>query len=127
MGYFAENITLSLTIRINRSKFLVSTRNRSPMNATTGNPVLIQKEQVSELRFPSSEVLTSPDEITRRQNELARALVLGNVDHSKVRIIFQDTEGSKMVETTIWAVTELRVVLKSGMVIPINRILEVIT
>ncbi|MBI3509262.1 MAG: hypothetical protein HY064_01260 [Bacteroidetes bacterium] len=97
------------------------------MNATHGNAVLIQKEQVSELRFPSSEVLTSTDEIIRRKNELSRALVLGNVDHSKVRILFVDTEGPKMVETTIWAVTELRVVLKSGMVIPINRITEIVT
>ncbi|HTL81236.1 MAG TPA: hypothetical protein VL651_06005 [Bacteroidia bacterium] len=97
------------------------------MNLTYKNPVLIQKEQVSELRFPSSEVLTSSDEITRRKNELSRALVLGNVDHSKVRILFVDAEGPKMVETTIWAVTELRVVLKSGMVIPINRITEVVT
>lgn len=97
------------------------------MNVTFRNPVLIQKEQVSELRFPSSEVLTSHEEINRRKNELSRALVLGNVDHSKVRIMFIDAEGPKMVETTIWAVTELRVVLKSGMVIPINRITEIVT
>jgi hypothetical protein len=97
------------------------------MNATSNRPVLIDKDVVKDLRFPPTEVLSSPEEIVRRRNELSRALVLGNVDHNKVRIIFSDTEGPKMVETTIWAVTELRVVLKSGMVIPINRILEVIT
>ena len=89
--------------------------------------MLIQKEQVGELRFPSSEVLATPDEIRLRRAELDRALILGNVDHNKVRIIFIDAEGPKMVETTIWAVTELRIILKSGMAIPIHRITEVIT
>ncbi len=97
------------------------------MNATSNQPVLIDKDVVKDLRFPAAEVLSSPEDIARRRNELSRALVLGNVDHNKVRIIFSDTEGPKMVETTIWAVTESRVVLKSGMVLPINRILEVIT
>lgn len=97
------------------------------MNATTGKPVLIQKEQVGELRFPSAEVLDNPEAIRLRRAELDRALILGNVDHNKVRIIFMDSEGPKMVETTIWAVTELRVILKSGMAIPIHRILEIIT
>ncbi len=97
------------------------------MNATSNRPVLIDKDVVKDLRFPATEVLSTPEEIVRRRNELSRALVLGNVDHNKVRIVFSDTEGPKMVETTIWAVTESRVVLKSGMVIPINRIVEVIT
>lgn len=97
------------------------------MSTATNHPTLIDKDQVKNLRFPSSEVLASPEEISRRRDELSRALVLGNVHHNKVRIIFSDMEGSKVVETTIWAVTELRVVLKSGMVIPINRIHEVIT
>ena len=97
------------------------------MNATSSKPLLIDKDQVKDLRFPSVEVLTSPEEIAKRKNELSRALTLGNVHHNKVKIIFSDLENLKMVETTIWAVTELRIVLKSGMVIPINRILEIIS
>lgn len=97
------------------------------MQTSTPTAVLIDKELVKNLRFPSSEILTSTEEIVRRKEELRRALVLGNVDHNKVRIIFNDSEGEKMVETTIWAVTELRIILKSGMVIPINRIRAIIT
>ncbi len=87
----------------------------------------IEKEQVRELRFPAGEVLHNEEERHRRQSELDRALVLGNVDHNKVRIIFSDSEGLKEVQTTIWAVTDERIILKSGMVIPIRRIVEVIT
>ena len=97
------------------------------MNATSTQPVLVQKEQVSQLRFPSTEVLDSPEAIRMRRAELDRALILGNVDHNKVKILFIDNEGLKSVETTIWAVTEQRVILKSGMAIPIHRITEVVT
>jgi hypothetical protein len=97
------------------------------MQATSTTPTLIDKDQVKDLRFPQQEVLSNPESVRMRRIELDRALILGNVDHNKVRIIFIDSEGPKMVETTIWAVTELRVVLKSGMVIPINRISEIIT
>lgn len=97
------------------------------MNATSTKPLLIDKDQVKELRFPQPEVLANPEEIRKRKSELDRAVVLGNIDHNKVRIIFKDTDGLKMVETTIWAVTEQRIILKSGMDIPINRIVEIIT
>lgn len=97
------------------------------MNATSYQPVLIEKDQVKDLRFPSDEVLLSSEEIAKRKIDLSRALTLGNVHHNKVKIIFSDLESVKMVETTIWAVTELRIILKSGMVIPINRILEIIS
>ncbi|HLG02270.1 MAG TPA: hypothetical protein VI731_01665 [Bacteroidia bacterium] len=97
------------------------------MTVSTNRALLIPKEVVAELHFPSKEVLSSPEEIKNRDSELNRALVLGNVDHNKVRILFIDSEGPKMVETTIWAVTEQRIILKSGMAIPINRITEIIT
>jgi hypothetical protein len=97
------------------------------MNATFQKPILIDKDQVKNLRFPQTEVLESVEEITSRKEELRRALILGNLDHSKVKIIFSDSDGPKMIETTVWAVTELRIVLKSGMVIPIHRIHEIIT
>lgn len=97
------------------------------MNATFEKAILIDKDHVKNLRFPTSEVLLTLEEISLRKNELKRAVVLGNVDHNKVKIVFCDTEGSKIIETTIWAVTEERIVLKSGMVLPINRILQIIT
>ncbi|MGL4599143.1 MAG: hypothetical protein ACRCYO_16605 [Bacteroidia bacterium] len=97
------------------------------MTAAVRMPVTIEKEQVRDLRFPKEEVLENAEDMRRRRAELDRALVLGNMDHNKVRIIFQDDTDTKLVETTIWAVTEERVILKSGMVIPIRRIQEVIT
>lgn len=97
------------------------------MHATSTKPMLIDKDQVEKLRFPQNEILTVAEDFDRRVSELNRALTLGNVHHNKVKIIFSDSEGLKMVETTIWAVTEKLIILKSGMTIPINRIKEIVT
>lgn len=97
------------------------------MNTATANAMVIDKEFVRDLSFPKDDVLPSVEERRQRRMELDRALILGNVDHSKVKIFFSDSEGFKQVETTIWAVTEERIILKSGMVIPIRRIHEVVT
>ena len=57
--------------------------------------------------------------------DLERATTLGNVEQTKIKIIFEDTESIKQVETTIWATTDKRIILKGGVVIPISRIHEV--
>jgi hypothetical protein len=82
----------------------------------------IQKELISDLRFPQSDVLFEKEKIYARQNDLDRALALGNLEHAKIRIYFEDEESMKMVETTVWGVTDNRVILKQGVVIPIGRI-----
>lgn len=82
----------------------------------------IQKEMIVNLRFPSSEVLADPEKIKERSNDLERALSLGNLEHSKIKIYFEDERSCKMVETTVWAVTDKRVILKQGVGIPIGRI-----
>lgn len=83
---------------------------------------LIEKEQIEFLRFPDSEVLQSQDDISRRRQDLERALTLGNTEQIKIRIYFEDNTSAKCVETTVWGVTDKRVILKQGMVIPIHRI-----
>lgn len=86
---------------------------------------LIEKEMISELRFPDAEVLHDPEMIKKRHNDLERATRLGNVEHGKIKITFEDSVGMKKVNTTIWATTDKRIILKKGVVIPINRIHEV--
>lgn len=81
---------------------------------------------ISELKFPENEVLTTADAIKIRTAGLERAMKLGNLEHNKIKIIFEDSEGIKQVETTVWGVTDKRVILKQGVVIPINRVHEVI-
>lgn len=82
----------------------------------------IEKEKIENLRFPTEEVLTDEAQINQRRLDLDRALSLGNLEHSKIRIYFEDDISCKVVETTVWGVTDKRVILKQGLVIPINRV-----
>jgi hypothetical protein len=87
-------------------------------------PVTVQKEMISGFRFPEQDVLSSKDEKKIRLADLERALKLGNLEHNKIKIVFEDTDGIKQVETTVWGVTDKRVILKQGIMIPIHRIYE---
>lgn len=83
---------------------------------------MITKENIETLKFPSNEVLTDENLIEERNSELSRALSLGNLEHTKIKIYFEDDKSRKQVETTVWGVTDKRVILKQGVVIPINRV-----
>ena len=83
---------------------------------------IIEKEAITKLHFPEKDVLSDKEDIMKRDMELDRALTLGNLEHSKIKIFFEDDSSKKVVETTIWGVTDKRVILKQGIVIPINRI-----
>jgi hypothetical protein len=83
---------------------------------------IIEKENIPQLVFPNEEVLQDSEAINERFSDLNRALSLGNLEHSKIKIYFEDDQSRKVVETTVWGLTDLRVILKQGNVIPINRI-----
>jgi hypothetical protein len=82
----------------------------------------IEKESVGLLTFPKGDVLQDNHAIHQRVTDLNRAQALGNLEHSKIQIFFEDNQSKKMVETTVWAVTDKSVILKKGVGIPINRI-----
>ena len=85
----------------------------------------IDKEAIPGLRFPEDEILLDKDAIKLRNADLQRALSLGNLEHSKIKIYFADNESAKVVDTTVWGLTDKRVILKQGVVIPINRVYRV--
>ncbi|MFN7044759.1 MAG: hypothetical protein ACK4M1_06150 [Flavobacterium sp.] len=87
---------------------------------------LIDKEIIPTLNFPKSDVLDDKEALAERKNHLDRALSLGNLEHVKIKIYFEDDSSRKMVETTIWGVTDERVILKQGVVIPVKRIYKIV-
>lgn len=87
----------------------------------------IDKEKISSLIFPNADVLDEDKEaIKQRKDDLDRALTLGNLEHLKIKIYFEDDTSKKMVDTTVWGLTEERIILKQGVVIPIHRIYKTI-
>jgi len=85
----------------------------------------IEKEQLDGCEFPSQEVLEDPGAIAERRKMLERATSMGNTEQTKFKIVFQDDEAVKKVETTIWATGDKNISLKHGKTIPIHRIREV--
>jgi hypothetical protein len=68
------------------------------MNAS--NITTIEKELLDMLHFPKQEVLSGAEKIKLRKDEAKRAMMLGNSSSNhKVKIVFEDTVGMKMVET----------------------------
>ena len=92
------------------------------MTTTATKPSPIEKEKITGLKFPEKDVLVSQEAVKIRMADLEKALKLGNLEHGKIRIIFEDAESIMEVDTTIWGVTDKRVILKQGVVIPIHRI-----
>lgn len=83
---------------------------------------LIEKEMIESISFPTGEVLLNEQARTERESLLKKATLLGNLNKFKVKIYFVDSSGEKMVNTTVWAITEKYIVLKAGRLIPRERI-----
>ncbi len=86
-------------------------------------PMMIEKENIDTLIF--SEAKLGTKELESITKKLFDAMMLGNMDHYKVKISFNTLDGIKEVFTTIWATTDRFIVLKGGRYIPINSIIEV--
>jgi hypothetical protein len=88
--------------------------------------VLIEKEEIQDLRFPNEDVLIDSMEIEKRQKDLDAAMQMGNNYKGKVQIIFDADDQTFTVETTVWASAGDHISLKGGINIPITAIREVV-
>lgn len=89
--------------------------------------LIIEGEKIAGLEFPVGEVLDSKQEIKQRRIDAYQGMLLGILHKNKVKIIFEDNEGIKQVETTIFGYTDHSVFLKKGLKIPLHRIHKIIT
>ena len=84
---------------------------------------LIQKETIVDCKFLNDIQLNQQENLLQ---QIKDATILGNSHRTKVTIIFQDDDGIKRVDTTIWASGAKFICLKGGLWIPINRIIEIL-
>ena len=89
------------------------------------NVAVVQKEQLNTVNFQKTDVLSDVPSRQKRLTSLKRASSLGNLFHSKVRIIFMTSCGMlQQVETTVWSMSDDYILLKAGNFIPVKAILE---
>ncbi len=85
----------------------------------------VDKSQLNSISFGRNLNLEKGSRSVLRYN-LQRALRLGNLYKSHVLIQFYNEDGHYMeTEATIWAVSEKYIMIKGGMVIPIESIVDV--
>jgi hypothetical protein len=87
-------------------------------------PVLIDKEAIPNLKFKN---LIPEFQNLELKRKLIEATRLGNSYKGKMRIEFEDDEGLKAVETTVWATGQKYICLKGGVWLPISRIRNIKT
>ena len=85
----------------------------------------VEKDQIQGLQFSNNEILSDKEELILREQELQRAMKLGNTLKQKVKIFFKDQKSNKYTETTVWHANSNHVVLKGDITIPVNRIYKV--
>ncbi len=85
----------------------------------------IDKELIPACSFASERNNLTIDQRKNNDKKLYRAMLLGNGYHNKVKIFFATTEGQRQVETTVWAYTERYVILKGGVFIPVESVIDV--
>ena len=112
---------MALCRNYEKERCVILTPNQFKFHVMRSIPV-VEKESVRKMIFPREEVLSTVDSTKERRSLLERATILSNLYHNKVKIVFADRDGEKMVDTTIWATTEAAIMLKGGVVIPIHRI-----
>ena len=84
---------------------------------------ILQKEDLSGIKFTAENIITDQNIKKSLMADLLRAQSLGNLEKTKVKIIFLLEDSSRgEVETTVWGVGENHLMLKGGIHIPIRAI-----
>ncbi len=82
----------------------------------------IDREQLKQCAFIKPTNSQDDFELSERNKGLYLAMLMGNNYESKVKIVFNTTEGYREILTLVWATTEKYVMLKEGNSIPIEAI-----
>ena len=85
--------------------------------------LLVEKETIPSLPFHDKSRVKQHQNLRK---QIDKATILGNMHRRKVSILFEDDNGIKRVDTTIWASGTKFVCLKGGVWIPINRLKEIL-
>lgn len=86
----------------------------------------LNKEYIDKIKFNSQDVLNDAEKRRERKSFLYRALKLGNMYKSKVKLIVKDMFTRHIeVEAIVLSVTEKYVILKGNKMVPINSIVKV--
>jgi hypothetical protein len=115
--------------RLNKYSGMFKKKMTMPSTTTETNDVsksdLVMKDDVKDLKFPNNDVLGNEAEILKRNEDLLKAMKLGNTFKHKVKLFFKDIHSNKHVVTTVWHTNSNHISLKGGIVIPVRSIYKI--
>ncbi len=92
----------------------------------TNEVVRVHRSKIFELPFSTKDMLEEEGDRVIRRTQLEKAMKLGNDYRQAVKIQFQTSDGVVgETDATVWSLTEDKVELKGGKIIPIGAILSV--
>ena len=92
----------------------------------TNEVVRVHRSKIFELPFSTKDMLEEEGDRVIRRTQLEKAMKLGNDYRQAVKIQFQTSDGVVgETDATVWSLTEDKVEVKGGKIIPIGAILSV--
>jgi hypothetical protein len=96
------------------------------MAQSASKPIEIPKENIKNVKFSETDILTTREEQLQRKIDLQRAATLGAQSKANIKIYFVDAENKRhRVVATVWATTESNVSFKGEVMVPIKAIYQV--
>jgi hypothetical protein len=88
-------------------------------------PEVVEKEFIPSIHFNANKSNADLERRTELERQIFKAMVMGNTYRKKSVITFRSEEGLKQVHTTVWAYTQRNLVLKSGIMVPLDSIEQI--
>ena len=91
-----------------------------------GNAKKLDNDQILKIAFKNDNNMSVQEHINMKDQKLYMAMLMGNNYYNNVRIIFNTEEGESEIVSRIWARTDKFIVLRGGVFIPINSVVDII-
>ena len=95
-------------------------------NEIMGNAKKLDNDQILKVAFKNDNNMSVQENINMKDQKLYMAMLMGNNYYNNVRIIFNTEEGESEIVSRIWARTDKFIVLRGGVFIPINSVVDII-
>jgi hypothetical protein len=84
------------------------------------------QDELMSVAFKNDNNFYVQEQIKMKDQKLYMAMLMGNNYYNNVRIIFNTEEGESEIVSRIWARTDKFIVLRGGVFIPINSVIDII-
>lgn len=86
----------------------------------------IEQRYMLKVAFKNDTTMCIEEAAKSKNQKVYMAMLMGNHNCDNVRILFNTEDGERELSSRIWALTDKYIVLKGGMFIPIEAVIDII-